>query len=104
MRVLIDKKVTEKLDRFYAIASYQHPTLDAVTVRKKIRRIKEATRSLAAFPDHHPLARHRQEWIAKGYRDMAIEDFHLAYKQIILPTGEQVVYVADVCYDMEYHD
>lgn len=35
---------------------------------------------------------------------MAIEDFHLAYKQINLPTGEPVVYVADVCYDMEYHD
>lgn len=104
MKVIIDRNVEKKLNLFYASARIQHPTLDAITVRKKMRRLKQEILSLSYFPERHPLARYKQEWIEKEFRDLAFENFHFAYKVVQIPSGELAVYVADVCYDMGYHE
>lgn len=104
MRVVIDSLVVPKLKEFYAQAMKQYITLTEETVLAKIDRLLDAVQSLGDFPRKYPFARYKSEWISKGYHDFTYEDIHFAYKVVLLDTGEEVVYVADVCHSLFYHD
>lgn len=104
MKVLIKESVYATLEDFYRTSMQLHPTLDEVTVNKKICRLTRAMRQLGSHPTLHPFARHRQDWIANGYRDFIFEDIHIAYQIARTESGESFVYVVDVCHSLLYHD
>lgn len=104
MRVIVDRTVVPKLKEFYANAIKQHITLTEETVHAKMDRLLDAVETLGDFPEKYPFARHKSDWLAKGYHDFVYEDIHLAYKVVLLDTDEEVVYVADACHSLLYHD
>lgn len=104
MKVLVKESVYATLEDFYRTSMQLHPTLDEVTVRKKIRRLTQAIRQLGSHPTLHPKARYRQEWISNNYRDFVFEDIHIAYQLAQTESGEEFVYVVDACRSLLYHD
>lgn len=103
MKVFIDKEVHESLMDFYETAMLRHITLDEATVLKKIDRLYDALESLGDTADIYPLARLKQDWILKGYREFICEDFHFAYQTYILESGERIVRIHDAVHSLLYH-
>ncbi|MCQ2312662.1 MAG: hypothetical protein MJZ84_04345 [Paludibacteraceae bacterium] len=104
MRVIVDSQIEETLWAFYEEAMCLHPTLDMTTVVNKINRLRGELNALGDFPDKYPLAK-KVEWQLRGYREFVYEDIHLGYKVIKLgETKESVVYVAEACHSLLYHD
>ena len=103
MEVYIDEEVHKKLISFYQAALKNHETLDEATVVKKINRLYDALDSLGITAEIFPVARLKEDWISKGYREFLCEDFHFAYQIYDLDDGEKVVRVHDVIHSMSYH-
>lgn len=104
MRVVIESHVQETLWQFYNVAMQLHPSLDEVTVTNKISRLFEAIQTLQHFPYKYPLATYNRVWIANGYRDLVVEDIHIAYEIARLDTGEMFVHVVDVEHSLLHHN
>ena len=103
MEVFIDKKVHEKLISFYQAALSHHVALDEATVINKINRLYDALDSLVDTAEIYSIARLKQDWISKGYREFICEDFHFAYQIYELDDGERIVRIHDVVHSMSYH-
>lgn len=104
MDVYIDDRVHQVLKEFYQAAMLKHPTLDVVVVQRKVERLYNKVDSLGRFASSLPLARVKTDWIARGYREYIVEDFHFAY-QIYTDdaSGDSYVYVHDACHSLLYH-
>lgn len=104
MRLVISKKVNQKILQFYAYAIANHPTLDINTVTLKQQRLFDELEALTIFPQAYAIARYRKDWKDAGYRVFLCEDFHFAYTVRKLRSGEEVVIVVDVEHSYLYHD
>ena len=104
MRVLIKEKVYQSVAAFYEAALEHHPTLDVQTVRNKEERLYHALLSLGETYYLYNPPRYIEEWQKAGYLDFICEDFHFAFQISVLPTGEMVVSVEDVCHSLLFHD
>lgn len=103
MKVVVDKRVYQIINEFYKNALLNHPALDEETVMRKIRRLRKALDSLGRFASSLPLARVKTDWIARGYREYIVEDFHFAYQIYKKEDGECIVRVHDACHSLLYH-
>lgn len=88
---------------FYAVSMQLHPTLDWETVIAKEARLYAAMKQLETLYSVFPKARLRSGWIELGYREMIVEDFHIAYKVKRTESGEDVVAVYDAVHSLLYH-
>jgi len=104
MKVIIESHVQQTLRQFYDVAMTLHPTLDEVTVENKILRLYEEINSLRLFPYKHPIATINRSWIASGYRDLVVEDVHIAYEVAEFEDGENFVHVVDAEHSLLHHD
>ncbi len=103
MKVVIELQVQQNLRQFYDKALQLHPTLDEPTVENKILRLYEAIDSLRFFPYKYPLATFNRFWVANGYRDLVIEDIHIAYEIAEFENGELFVHVVDAEHSLLHH-
>lgn len=105
MRVVIDNVVHASIVEFYEYAKRKYCTLDGRVVIRKMQRIYEGLEELGKYAFVCPNVRLRKEWLAQGYRECIIEDFHFAF-EICLDegTGEYYVYVHDVCHSSLYRE
>lgn len=105
MRVVIDDNALDGIKEFYRASMEEHITLSEQTVVEKVNRLFDEIAQLGVFPNKYPKARYIKRWINQGCRDFVFEDLHVAYKVVKLKeTGEQIVYVIDVCHSLHYHD
>lgn len=104
MKVVIEKHVEDVLWDFYDVAMRLHPSLDEVTVARKIERLFEEIQSLRLFPYQHSVATFNRSWIASGYRDLVVEDIHIAYEIAAFDTGELFVHVVDAEHSLLHHN
>lgn len=103
MDVYIDDRVHQVLKEFYQAAMLKHPALDEVVVQRKVERLYNKVDSLGRFASSLPLARVKTDWIARGYREYIVEDFHFAYQIYKKEDGECIVRVHDACHSLLYH-
>jgi len=104
MRVVIDRQVDQSIHDFYWVSMWLHPTLDYETVSAKVNRLYDAIESLQRMHSIYPEARLKQSWIELGYREMIVEDFHIAYRLETDLDGEQYVAVYDAVHSLLYHN
>lgn len=104
MRLVVDKRVYEKVIHFYDVAIDLHPSLDEIMVLRKEKRLFESLQFLTIFPKAYGFAKHNQAWEEAGYREFICEDFHFAYTIRTLKSGEQVVLVVDAVHSLLYHE
>lgn len=104
MKVFIDQEVYDSIEDFYRATLELHPSLDEVTVLKKINRLFESLEDLGKYPRVYAPARYKQSWIDLGYREFICEDFHFAYQIHTLPTGENVIRIHDAVHSLLYHN
>jgi hypothetical protein len=101
MRIYIKSRVHEQIDEFYDYALHKHITLSERIVDAKKKRLYAALGSLSDFPSLYPLARLKQSWRKKGYRECIFEDFHFAY-EIVEVDDEQIIAVSDATHSFLY--
>lgn len=104
LAVYIDHQVHEKLEQFYEISMRLHITLDEATVICKLQRIYDALEKLGRYACSCPQARLLPEWIAAGYQEYIMEDFHFAFQIYRDENNEMYVFVHDVCHSLLYHE
>jgi len=104
MKVIIETNVQQSLRQFYDAAMTLHPALDEITVENKIFRLYEEINSLRLFPYKHPVAMFNRSWITCGYRDLIVEDIHIAYEIAEFENGETFVHVVDAEHSLLHHD
>lgn len=104
MKVLIDNCVHQLIMDFYKIAMIKHISLDEMTVARKIDRLYKALDTLGLYANSYPLARLKQDWIAKGYKEYIYEDFHFAYQVYVRDDSSEIVNVHDVCHSYLYKE
>ncbi len=104
MKVFIDKTVHASIEEFYDATLFLHCVLDEQTVINKINRLYDSMEALGNYARIYPLARLKQEWIEKGYREFICEDFHFAYQIYTLPDGEEIVRIHDACHSLIYYE
>lgn len=102
MRVYIDSKVHQCINEFYDYALTFHPTLDEITILRKVQRLYDALDALGNYPYIYPIARLNQNWIDKEYREYICEDFHFAYQIYTLPDKSEIVRIHDACHSLLY--
>ncbi len=104
MKILVSRKVHLAIEEFYDIALQRHPTLDEETVIRKMNRLYDSMEALGKYAHIYPLARHKNEWVKKGYREFICEDFHFAYMIAEDENGEEMVLIEDACHSFLYHN
>lgn len=104
MRVRIDDKVFDAMDRFYEESMQLHESLSLETVLAKEKRLIAGLRKLEHCAEAMQLARYIEDWKQARYLDFMIEGFHFGYRIETLPSGEKVVVVYDACPDLLFHD
>ena len=80
-----------------------HPSLDEETVMAKVNRLIGAMYDLGKHPGIYAEARLKKSWIAAGYRETIVEDFHIAYRVEIDEDEEQYVAVYDAVHSKLYY-
>lgn len=103
MKVIIEEQVRESILEFYSLSMRLHPTLDEVTVMAKVERLIGAMNELSKLCFIYAEARLKQSWIEAGYKEMIVEDFHIAYRIEIDEDGEQYVVVYDAVHSKLYY-
>ena len=99
MRIYIDNRVYDELDRFYTISMQIHASLDYDTVVAKIDRLEKALTEFADYAEIFHKHPYRHDWDQLGYYEYSVEKFHFAYKVYQLPSGEKILYYHDVVHD-----
>lgn len=103
MKVIIEAQVQQSLRQFYDASLTLHPSLDETTVINKINRLYVAINGLRSFPYKYPLSTYNRTWIANGYRDLVVEDIHIAYEIAEFENGEAFVRVVDAEHSLLHH-
>ena len=103
MKVIIEEQVYQSILEFYAISMKLHPSLDEETVMAKVNRLIGAMYDLGKHPGIYAEARLKKSWIAAGYRETIVEDFHIAYRVEIDEDEEQYVAVYDAVHSKLYY-
>lgn len=104
MRVIVKDTVYQAVEDFYVAAMEKHPTLDIQTVLNKEERLYNALRTLGRTYYLYSESRYVPDWKRKGYLDFIYEDFHFAFRVVVLPSGEMVVSVEDARHSLLFHD
>ena len=104
MKVIIEQHVRLSIIEFYAVSMQLHPALDEATVQAKVDRLIASMYDLERFYFIYPLARLKQSWQAAGYREMIVENFHIAFCIEQDEDGEQYVVVHDAVHSLLFHD
>jgi hypothetical protein len=104
MRVVVNEKVQENLNEFYAIALRLHPALDEVTVMHKLDRLYASLEDLGKNPYLYTYAQYKKEWKEKRYRVYSKEGVLFAYTIALDESGETYVRVHDAVHSLLYHD
>lgn len=105
MKVIIDNKVHNIIDEFYEYARQRHTALDPYTIIYKVLRIYDELGNLGNYAFVCPNPRLKKDWIAKGYKECIIEDFHFAFQLFQDDTTQECyVYVQDTCHSLLYHE
>ena len=104
MKVIIEEQVHQSILEFYAISMRLHPTLDEATVMAKVERLIGAMNELNKFCFIYADARLKQSWKEAGYKEMIVEDFHIAFRIERDEDGEEYVTVYDAVHSLLYHD
>ena len=81
---------------------FKHGALDELTIIKKIQRLYDALEALGDYAYIYPLARLKDDWIKKGYREYICEDFHFAYQIYMMDDGERIVRIHDAVHSLLY--
>ena len=102
MKVYIEQTVHNQVEQFYEEALLKHSALDELTIIKKIQRLYDALEALGDYAYIYPLARLKDDWIKKGYREYICEDFHFAYQIYIMDDGERIVRIHDAVHSLLY--
>ncbi len=102
MKVYIEQTVHNQVEQFYEEALLKHGALDELTIIKKIQRLYDALEALGDYAYIYPLARLKDDWIKKGYREYICEDFHFAYQIYIMDDGERIVRIHDAVHSLLY--
>ena len=103
MRVRIGQQVFDYIVEFYNVSMERHPLLSFQTVMAKEERLIKSLRHLEVCAASLKYAEIRQDRIDAGYRDYHVEGFHFGYRIEILPSGENVAVVYEVCHDTLFH-
>ena len=104
MRVVIDRQVDQSIHDFYWASMCLHPTLVFNTVSAKVNRLYDAMESLQHTYSIYPEARLKQSWIELGYKEMIVEDFHIAFRIETDMDGEQYIAIYDAVHSLLYHN
>lgn len=104
MKVIIEEQVRLSILEFYAVSMQLHPTLDEPTVMAKVERLIGAMRELDKFYFIYPVARLKQSWIEAGYKEMIVEDFHIAFRIETDEEGDRYIVVHDAAHSLLYHE
>ena len=104
MKVIIEQQVRLSILEFYAVSMQLHPTLDKATVQAKVERLIASMQDLERFYYIYPLARLKQSWQAAGYREMIVENFHIAFRIESDADGEQYVVIHDAVHSLLYYE
>ena len=104
MRVVIDRQVDQSIHDFYWASMWLHPTLDYNTVYAKVNRLYDAMESLQHTYSIYPEARLKQSWIELGYKELIVEDFHIAFRIETDMDGEQYIAIYDAVHSLLYHN
>jgi len=102
MKVYIEQTVHNQVEQFYEEALLKHGALDELTIIKKIQRLYDALEALGDYAYIYPLARLKDDWIKKGYREYICEDFHFAYQIYTLEDGTEIVRIHDAVHSLLY--
>ena len=101
MRVIVSPIVRLKIKGFYQAAMTNHPLLSEETVMKKMNRMF-ACLEILAVTQGFKKAQYNRQWIANGWRELIVEDFHFAFEIVKTPDGEPVVIVRDAVHSLLY--
>ena len=104
MQVLISRSVHHAIEDFYDIALQRHPALDEETVMRKMQRLYDSMEAVGKYAHIYPLARYKNDWIKKGYKEFICEDFHFAYRIVENEYGEELVLIEEACHSLLYHN
>ncbi|MCQ2324191.1 MAG: hypothetical protein MJZ53_05005 [Paludibacteraceae bacterium] len=103
MKVIIEKQVEESILEFYVVSMQLHPTLDWGTVTAKVARLYAAMKQLETLYSVFPKARLKSSWVESNYREMIVEDFHVAYRVEFTEDEGEIVHVHDAVHSLLYH-
>ena len=101
MRVIVSPMVRIKIKSFYQSAMTNHPLLSEETVMSKMNRMLDCLEILA-FIQGFKKAQYNRLWIANGWRELIVEDFHFAFEVVKTTDGERVVIVRDAVHSLLY--
>ena len=101
MKVVVTPLVEAKIDAFYDAAMVNHPLLSEQTVMAKKKRLI-ASLQILGITQGFKKAQYNRLWIANGWRELVVEDFHFAFEVANTPDGERVVIVRDAVHSLLY--
>lgn len=101
MRVVVSPIVRAKIKNFYQAAMTNHPLLSEETVMKKMNRMFVCLEILS-ITQGFKKAQYNRQWIANGWRELIVEDFHFAFEVVKTSGGEPMVIVRDVVHSLLY--
>jgi len=104
MRVVIDRQVDAAIHDFYWASMFLHPSLSLETVSAKVNRLYDAMEQLKRTYSIYPAARLKRSWIELGYREMIVEDFHIAFRLEIDADGDVYIAIHDAVHSLLYHN
>ena len=78
-----------------------HPLLSEQTVLAKKNRLISSLQILS-ITQGFKKAQYNRQWIANGWRELIVEDFHFAFEVAKTSEGEHVVIVRDAVHSLLY--
>ena len=101
MRVIVSPIVRSKIKSFYQAAMTNHPLLSEDTAMRKMNRMLNSLEILA-ITQGFKKAQYNRQWIANGWRELIVDDFHFAFEVVRMSAGERVVIVRDAVHSLFY--
>jgi len=101
MRVVVTPLVETRINAFYDAAMLNHPLLSEQTVMAKKNKLISSLQILS-ITQGFKKAQFNRQWIANGWRELIVEDFHFAFEVAQTPDGEPVVIVRDAVHSLLY--
>lgn len=101
MRVVVTPLVEAKINAFYDAAMDKHSLLSEQAVMTKKNRLI-ASLQILSITQGFKKAQYNRLWIANGWRELIVEDFHFAFEEVMTLDGEHVVIVRDAVHSLLY--